>query len=175
MSLNQSAPVGAAGYGGVLAGQYEPLTVPVRTKTSYSAVTGTLTRGQVITVAKGGADKGKIRVATTNDVGPFGMVYRDKASSDVRVEYISMQEGFIGYLVADGAIVSGEGVVCTTAGKVVAEISSGTVTQGADELVGTFLSKATEVSKSGSGVYRPSDAAQNDVIRVVFAGTRGEF
>lgn len=179
MSLNQSAPLQGVntGFGGQAAGQYEPLSVPVTTKTAFRAVTGVITRGDIITVAKGGADAGKIRIATSGDVGPFGMCYKDKASSDPRIEFISMQAGFIGYVTADGAIKPGESVICSTStdGQVVAEISTGTVTGDADNVVGTYISKAIEVSKSGSGVYVPSNAADGDIIRVAFAATRGEI
>lgn len=177
MSLNQTAPVGAAGLGGVIAGQYEPLSVPVTSKTAYRAMTGVLTRGNVITIEKGGGNDAKIRIVTSGDIGPFGMCYKDKTSSDVRVEFISMQTGFIGYVVADGAIKPGASVKPSTAtdGQVVAAVVGGTADDSSDEIVGTYISKAIEVSKSGSGVYVPSDAADGDIIRVAFAGTRGEI
>jgi hypothetical protein len=179
MSLNQTSPLQGAnvGFGGQAAGQYEPLSVAVTSKTSARAVVGVISRGDVITVEQGGANAGKIRIATSGDVGPFGMCYKDKASSDPRIEFISLQVGFIGYLVADGAIKPGEGVIPSTGtdGQVIAEIASGTVVGASDELVGTFISKANEVSRSGSGVYVPSDAADGDIIRVAFAGTRGEI
>lgn len=178
MSLNQSAEVGVAGYGGVIAGQYEPLTVPVFTKTSNNKLTGTaLTRGNVITVEKFGANQGKIRIATSGDEGPFGMVFSDAASSDTRVEYISMQQGFIGYIISDGAIKPGQNVIVSTStnGQVEAEVTTATVTGAQDLIVGTYISKGVEVSKSGSGVYTPSDAADGDIIRVAFASTRGEI
>lgn len=179
MSLNQTAPLQGAntGYGGQAMGQYEPLSVPVTSKTAYRAVTGVISRGHVITIAKGGADDGKIRIATSGDIGPFGMCYKDKASSDVRVEFISAQIGFIGYLKADGAIKPGASVKPSTStnGEVVAAVVGGTADDSSDEIVGTFISKADEVSKSGSGVYVPSDAADGDIIRVAFAGTRGEI
>jgi hypothetical protein len=176
MSLNQEASVGVAGYGGQLAGQYEPLSVPVTTKTSANAVSAAINRGDVITVEKFGADQGKIRKAVADDIGPFGMAFSDKASGDTRIEYVSLQLGFIGYLTADGAIKPGQAVVvASTDGRVEAELTSETVTQDSDELVGTYISKAIEVSKSTSGVYVPSDAAQDDVVRVAFASTRGEI
>lgn len=179
MSLNQAAPLQGAnvGFGGQAAGQYEPLSVPVTSKTAFRAVTGVIARGDVITVEKGGANAGKIRIATSGDVGPFGMCYKDKANTDPRIEFVSLQVGFIGYVVADGAIKPGESVIPSTStdGQVVAEISAGTVVGTSDEVVGTYISKANEVSKSGSGVVVPSDAADGDIIRVAFASTRGEI
>jgi hypothetical protein len=179
MSLNQTAPLQGAnvGFGGQAAGQYEPLSVPVTSKTSNRAVVGVISRGDVITVDKGGANAGKIRIATSGDVGPFGMAYKSKLSADTRIEFVSLQVGFIGYLVADGAIKPGESVIPSTStdGQVVAEIASGTVVGTSDEVVGTFISKADEVSKSTSGTEVPSDAADGDIIRVAFASTRGEI
>ena len=177
MSLNQSAEVGVAGFGGILPGQYEPLTVPVYTRTSFNATAPALVRGDVITVEKIGATRGQIRIATSGDEGPFGMVFTDKALNDTRVEYISMQAGFIGYVIADGAIKPGQNVIVSTAtdGQVEAELTTATVTGAQDLIVGTYLSKGIEVSKSGSGAFVPSDAADGDIVRVEFAGTRGAF
>jgi hypothetical protein len=176
MSLNQNAEVGVAGFGGILAGQYEPLAIPVTTKTSFNATAPAIARGQVITIQKFGADQGKIREAVTTDEGPFGMAFSAKEVNDTRIEYISMQTGFIGYLVSDGVIKPGQNViVATTAGQVIAELTSATVTGDRDRIVGTFLSKAVEVSKSGSGSFVPSNAADGDIVRVAFAGTAGEF
>lgn len=177
MSLNQSAEVGAAGFGGIIAGQYEPLSVPVVTKTSNNATAAAINRGDVITVVKTGADRGKIRAATSGDEGPFGMAFSAKASSATRVEYVSMQQGFIGYVIADGAIKAGQNVIVSTAtdGQVVAEVTSETVTGAADLIVGTYEGKAIEVSKRGSGAFVPSDAADGDIVAVAFASTRGEI
>lgn len=176
MSLNQTAEVGVAGFGGVLAGQYEPLAVPVTTKTSNRKVTGALVRGDIITTQKSGANEGKIRKAVSGDVGPFGMVFTDAAANDTRVEFISMQQGFIGYVVADGAIKPGDNViVASTGGQVIAEAATATAV-GSDMLVvGTYISKGIEVAKSGSGTEVPSDAADGDIVRVAFASTRGEI
>ena len=177
MSLNQSAEVGVAGFGGILPGQYEPLAVPVTTKTSFNAAAAALVRGNIITTQKFGATRGQIRIATADDEGPFGMVFADKAVNDTRVEYISMQQGFIGYVIADGAIKPGQNVIVSTStdGQVEAEITTATVTADRDKIVGTFISKGVEVSKSGSGSFVPSDAADGDIIRVAFASTGGEI
>lgn len=178
MSLNQSAPLQGAntGFGGQAAGQYEPLAVPVTSKTSNRAVaSGAIARGAVITVEKGGASNGKIRIATAGDVGPFGMAYKTKANGETRIEFISIQQGFIGYVIADGVIKPGAAVKPTTGGKVIAAVVGTTVDDAKEEVVGTYISKAAEVSKSGSGVYVPSDAAQNDIIRVAYASSVGEI
>lgn len=176
MSLNQSAEVGVAGFGGIIAGQYEPLTVPVVTKTSNNATAPAISRGDVITVVKTGSDRGKIREAVSGDEGPFGMAFSDKAVNATRIEYISMQQGFIGYVIADGAIKAGQNViVASTAGQVIAEVTSETVTGAQDLIVGTFEGKAIEVSKRGSGKFVPSDAADGDIVAIAFASTRGEI
>lgn len=177
MSLNQSAEVGVAGFGGIIAGQYEPLAVPVTTKTNNNKITGTaINRGDVITVEKFGTNRGGIRKAVSGDEGPFGMCYKDAASADTRIEFISLQLGFIGYVLSAGAIKPGQQVIVSaTAGRVAAEIASETVTADRDKIVGTFISKAIEVAQSTSGVYKPSDAANNDIVRVAFAGTAGEI
>lgn len=179
MSLNDTAELQGAntGFGGVAKGQYEPLTVPVFTKTSAKKLTGaSIARGDLITTQKSGADVGKIRKAVSGDVGPFGMCFTDAGTNDTRIEYISMQSGFIGYLVADGAIVPGQQViVASTAGQVIAEAASATATGSNLKVVGTYISKAIEVSKSGSGVYVPSDAANDDIVRIAFASNRGEI
>jgi hypothetical protein len=178
MSLNQTAPLQGSdtGFGGQAAGQYEPLSIPVTSKTAFRATDPAIARGQVITVEKFGANMGKIREAVANDIGPFGMCKVAKALNDPRIEFISLQYGFIGYLVSDGAIKPGQAVVVAgTDGQVVAELTTGTVTQDSDEIVGTYVSKADEVSKSGSGTFVPSDAANDDVIRVAFASSRGEI
>ena len=181
MSLNDTAELQGAntGFGGVAKGQYEPLTVPVFTKTSAKKLTGaSIDRGDLITTVKqvGHADIGKIRKAVSGDVGPFGMCFTDAGTNDTRIEYISMQSGFIGYLVADGPIKPGaQVIVASTAGQVITEAASATVTGSNLKVVGTYISKAIEVSKSGSGVYVPSDAADDDIVRIAFASNRGEI
>lgn len=176
MSLNQTAPVGAAGLGGIIVGQYEPASVPVESKTSKLATAPALTRGQVITIDKTGATRGQIRVATYPDFGPFGMVYKDKALNETRVEFIS-QRGVIVYLKSDGAIKPGMPVKPspTTPGEVVEAVLSGTAPDDVDEIVGIYISKGIEVAKSNSGTEVPSDAADGDIIRVRLAGTNGDL
>lgn len=176
MSLNDTAEVGVAGFGGILPGQYEPLAVPVTTKTSNSKLTGALVRGDVITTEKAGSNKGGIRKAVSGDVGPFGMCYKDAGANDTRVEFVSLQLGFIGYVIADGALEPGANVVvASTAGQVIQQAASATAVGSALPVVGTFISKAIEVNKSTSGVSKPSDAADGDIVRVAFASNRGEI
>jgi hypothetical protein len=176
MSLNDTAEVGVAGFGGILPGQYEPLAVPVTTKTSNSKLVGALVRGDVITTEKAGANKGGIRIAVSGDVGPFGMCYKDAGANDTRVEFISLQLGFIGYLIADGALEPGANVVvASTAGQVIQEAASATAVGSNLPVVGTYISKAIEVNKSTSGVSKPSDAADGDIVRVAFGSNRGEI
>lgn len=174
MSLNQSAQVGVEGYGGILAGGYEPSEdgAPVTTKARKRATTAAITKGQVITIAKTGSDRGKIRTATAGDFGPFGMAWKDKASNDTRVEFIS-KEGVVVYLVADGTISPGMPVIPTTAGKVI-EADEGTNTTLFDleaAIVGYCEGKAVEVSKRASGTETPSVAVQGDIVAVKLTNT----
>jgi hypothetical protein len=163
MSLNQAAPVGTAGYGGVFAGQYEPIG-EVRSRSSGNAGTAAIARGELITIVKTGGTKGKFRTAVAGDTTPFAMAIEDKALNGTRVVYVS-QPGIKVYLIADGAITPGMPVVATAAGKVVEAVPSdvSTAPDSAEEYVGVYLKKAVDVTGL-DGVSIPADAAQNDIV-----------
>lgn len=175
MSLNQVAELGGTNKrGGIIAGGYEPSEdgVPVPTKARKRATTAAITKGEVITIAKTGADRGKIRTAVAGDFGPFGMAWLDKAVNDTRVEFIS-REGVVCYLIADGTISPGMPVMATTGGKVI-EVDEGTNTSIFDmeaAIVGYCEGKAIEVSKRASGTETPSVAVQGDIVAVKMTNT----
>lgn len=174
MSLNQNAQVGVAGFGGILAGGYEPSEdgVPVTTKARKRATSATIDQGAVITIVKTGGDRGKIRTAVAGDFKPFGMAWKPKESGDTRVEFIS-KEGAVVYLIADGPIEPGMPVIPTTGGKVI-EADEGTNTTLFDleaAICGYCEGKAVEVSKRASGTETPSAAAQGDIVAVKLVNT----
>lgn len=172
MSLNQAAQVGVEGYGGILLGNYEPSEdgVPVPTKARKRATTAAIVKGQVLTIVKTGADKGKIRTAVSGDFGPFAMAWKDKALNDTRVEFIS-RDGFVGYVEAGGTIAPGMPVVTANGGKVVEADVSSTVFDDDNMIVGYCEGKAIEVSKRASGTETPSSASNGDIVAVKFTYT----
>lgn len=94
---------------------------------------------------------------------PFAICYKDKATTDTRVEYVDKVDMEIS-VTADGAITPQSFVKCGATGRVVAHVSG----TDADNLkVGRYIKRAAYVPE-GDGVTAAPSAAQNDIIIIRF-------